>query len=643
MLNGEEPLPMLPNYKGFRGTIEHVMNNQYMISGEVAIIDSTTIEISELPVKTWTQAYKENVLEPMLNGTDKVPALITDYKDYHTDTTVRFVVKMTEEKLMEARLPACTKSSSCRAPPCNSMVLFDHTGSLKKYESVQGILKEFFELRMKYYVLRKEWLTGMLGAESSKLSNQARFILEKIQGTLVIENKPKKVLIKMLPADGLRLRPPSKRGRRRRRRQDAAHRLLIRTDEEEVEAEEQQEEEEKEDQSSGPDYNYLLSMPMWFLTKEKKEELCKQRDAKMTELNTLKERIHRICGGKTWLRSLKNWRGEVGGEDGVRMKIRENLEQSSKPVWLHDWTRKQKTQTKKALSSKGKQTTLQFSSVSKKPKKNPWSDEESGAESEDEPAVPRERVAGQPKSLNHFLRFPFLAPVTYTLSDSEDEFDDVGKKRTSKRKAVVSDDDISFAVETGVVSDSDAASPAPAPKAPAAKKVTKKKTVEEPKVSSSSPSDDPAPSKAAAASKTKATAAKKAAPSKKPAASKKKAADTKQPSILDVLSKPKAAAKKVTALISSDSENEAKAAKKKPKPVLKRKQSSSDDDSDSDSGDLMARLKSRASVGTKKTKKWSEDESLHVSEQEEVAPRDKAPRARKPFTFKLDSESDEDF
>lgn len=67
-----------------------------------------------------------------------------------------------------------------------------------------------------------------------------------------------------------------------------------------------------------------------------------------------------------------------------------------------------------------------------------------------------------------FLRFPFLAPVTYTLSDSEDEFDDVGKNRTSKRKAVVSDDDISFAVETGVVSDSDAASPAPAPKAPAA-------------------------------------------------------------------------------------------------------------------------------------------------------------------------------
>lgn len=48
-------LIQLPSYKNFRGTIEELTTNQYMNSGEVAIIDSTTIEISELPVKTWTQ------------------------------------------------------------------------------------------------------------------------------------------------------------------------------------------------------------------------------------------------------------------------------------------------------------------------------------------------------------------------------------------------------------------------------------------------------------------------------------------------------------------------------------------------------------------------------------------------------------
>lgn len=43
----------------------------------------------------------------------------------------------------------------------------------------------------------------------------------------------------------------------------------------------------EKDDSTGPDYNYLLSMPMWFLTKEKKEELCKQRDAKVSYAGNL--------------------------------------------------------------------------------------------------------------------------------------------------------------------------------------------------------------------------------------------------------------------------------------------------------------------------------------------------------------------
>lgn len=67
-------------------------------------------------------------------------------------------------------------------------MLFDHVGCLKKYDTVLDILRDFFELRLKYYGLRKEWLLGMLGAESSKLNNQARFILEKIDGKIIIGN-----------------------------------------------------------------------------------------------------------------------------------------------------------------------------------------------------------------------------------------------------------------------------------------------------------------------------------------------------------------------------------------------------------------------------------------------------------------------
>lgn len=68
MLDGEETKELVPWYKNFRGTIEYFGGGRYVISGELAIMDDDKIEISELPVGTWTQNYKENVLEPMLHG-----------------------------------------------------------------------------------------------------------------------------------------------------------------------------------------------------------------------------------------------------------------------------------------------------------------------------------------------------------------------------------------------------------------------------------------------------------------------------------------------------------------------------------------------------------------------------------------------
>uniref|UniRef100_A0A7N6AYP4 DNA topoisomerase 2 n=1 Tax=Anabas testudineus TaxID=64144 RepID=A0A7N6AYP4_ANATE len=469
MLNGDEPLPMLPNYKGFRGTIEQVMDNQYMNSGEVAIIDSTTIEISELPVKTWTQAYKENVLEPMLNGTEKVPPLVTDYKDYHTDTTVRFVVKMTPEKLREAEAAGLHKVFKLQSPlTCNSMVLFDHVGSLKKYESVQDILKDFFELRMKYYVLRKDWLAGMLGAESAKLTNQARFILEKIQGTLVIENKAKKELIRMLQQMGYDSDPVK----------------AWKEAQEKEEMDEEEEEGTEKGDTSGPDYNYLLSMPMWFLTKEKKEELCKQRDAKLTELNTLKkkspadlwredlaaftEELERIeakekettvpsvkgagkgkavkvkqetlptpQGRRVVPRVTSTMKAEANrkadlkkgeGKKGKKIKMEfgedaENLEPNEELGLAARLTKKTKSQEKEKASKTSKQTTLQFKPAAKKLKKNPWSDEESddqsGSEMETEEVVaPRERVERKTKVYSWDMHVMSLRHKCQKLSEA---------------------------------------------------------------------------------------------------------------------------------------------------------------------------------------------------------------------------------
>ncbi|XP_074542772.1 DNA topoisomerase 2-beta isoform X2 [Halichoeres trimaculatus] len=280
LLNHQEPLPMLPSYKNFNGVIHELGQNQYLVSGEVSVIDRNTIEITELPVRTWTQSYKESVLEPMLQGTDKTPALISDYKEYHTDATVKFVVRMTEEKLAQAEAVGLHKVFKLQSSlTCNSMVLFDHMGCLKRYDSVQDILREFFELRLHYYKLRKDWMLGSLGAEASKLSNQARFVLEKIEGKITIENKSKRELIRMLVQKGYESDPVAAWSK-------AQEKAL------EEDADDGNDSDSSVDSgsSSGPNFNYILNMPLWCLTKEKVDELLKQRDLKKGELQDLQRK-----------------------------------------------------------------------------------------------------------------------------------------------------------------------------------------------------------------------------------------------------------------------------------------------------------------------------------------------------------------
>ncbi|VDL96499.1 unnamed protein product [Schistocephalus solidus] len=300
MIDGADPLPMLPSFRDFRGVIQELGDNRYVVFGEIAILDEQTVEITELPVRVWTQSYKEGVLEVMLNGSEKVPASILDYKEYHTDATVRFVVRMTPEKLREAEAIGLHKFFKLStAMTTNSMVLFDHMGCVKRYASVSEILKEFFELRLEWYNKRKSYLEGMLSAEARRLENQARFVLEKIQGKISIENRAKRDLIRLLKEHNYE--------------PDPVHAWK----ESAGEGEEEDSEEQGGDastSSAAADYNYILGMPLWSLTKERKDDLLAQRDKKQAELTELLSKSAR-----------RLWRDDLDELEADRQKDMQSL------------------------------------------------------------------------------------------------------------------------------------------------------------------------------------------------------------------------------------------------------------------------------------------------------------------------------
>ncbi|GFS90370.1 DNA topoisomerase 2-alpha [Nephila pilipes] len=310
LLDGDEPVAMNPWYKNFRGQIDRLDDQHFLVSGEIAILENNKVEITELPIRTWTQVYKENVLEPMVHGTEKIPAFITDYKEYHTDSTVRFVVTMTPEKFSQATEQGFHKVFKLQTSiSLSSMVLFDHLGCLRKYDNPEQILKEFYEVRFALYERRKEYMVGVLEAESLKLKNQARFILEKIENKISIENRRRVEMIKTLQDRGYDSDPVKAWKEAQKEHID---------EEKAVESDE-----EKEVETSGPDYDYLLGMTLWSLTRERKDDLLKKRDEKIKELDDLKSK----SPSDLWRNDLKEFIEEL---DKVEKEAKEDDAGSSK-------------------------------------------------------------------------------------------------------------------------------------------------------------------------------------------------------------------------------------------------------------------------------------------------------------------------
>lgn len=79
-----------------------------------------------------------------------------DFKEYHTDSSVHFVITLSDEQMKKAESEGLDKKFKITSSlSTTNMVCFDAEGRIRKYESIDSILEEFCAMRMKYYKLRK--------------------------------------------------------------------------------------------------------------------------------------------------------------------------------------------------------------------------------------------------------------------------------------------------------------------------------------------------------------------------------------------------------------------------------------------------------------------------------------------------------
>ena len=294
MLKGEaHNVDIDPYYKGFKGTIESIedkqnkRNKKYLIRGVFEKIKENKIRITELPIGTWTQDYKE-FIESLIDHKKKdSKPLVKDYVDMSTDANVDFTIEFHSGCLGELLTNLMDISGGKLDSPSDkvtgvekllklytthtttNMHLFDANEHLRKFDTASEIIEEYYQTRLTFYEKRKKYQIDKIEKELIILSNKARFINDNLSGKIDLRRKKKDEIVVILT--NLNYTPLCDEG------------LL-----------------------SSPQFNYLTKMPMDSVTEEAVEKLMKEKQEKDTELNVLKSmKIEKI-----WLNELEELKKE---------------------------------------------------------------------------------------------------------------------------------------------------------------------------------------------------------------------------------------------------------------------------------------------------------------------------------------------
>ena len=245
---------MKPWYRGFQGKIDFKKINdvgahQYINHGCYKVIDDTTVFISELPIGKSTEDYKvflESLLYDKNNESNK--QYLVDFTNHSTEKVVKIILKFKKEILKDLilnhKFETLFKLNDTKYTNYSNMHLYNNKETICKYDSSDEILREYYNLRLIYYVKRKEHLLKVLKKELDIFESKIRFIEGFIDGSIDIVRKEDDEINKIL--------------------------------------------EEKEFPKFGNDdnednfsYDYLLNMRIKSLTKSKIDELKNQHENKL--------------------------------------------------------------------------------------------------------------------------------------------------------------------------------------------------------------------------------------------------------------------------------------------------------------------------------------------------------------------------
>ena len=310
----EDNIDFIPYYEGFKGQITKLSDDQFLIRGTYEKLGVDKIRVIELPVGFWTEDFKELIEHWCNPGEDKdknkIPAIIKDYEDMSKDTNVDFTITFVKGKLEE--LEKSNGEHSCNGLEkllklyttnrTTNMHLFDANDTLQKFDKVSDIIDSYYDVRLKLYQTRKDYMIESLERELMLLTNKAKYIKENLDGTIDLRKKKKEQVVEMLQTKGYD---------------------IIDND---------------------TNYHYLTKMPMDSVTEENVYKLNKEHGDKQSELEMVKS----TTINKMWLNELET----------LKEQYIEYKEERTRSMNGEDSKPKKKNVTKSAVKKVVKKQTL---------------------------------------------------------------------------------------------------------------------------------------------------------------------------------------------------------------------------------------------------------------------------------------------
>jgi DNA topoisomerase II len=260
IMNGKKFKEMKPYWKGFTGIVRKLDKKSFEVTGLYSIKNNKLI-INELPIGTWTQSYKE-FLEKLYetdSNKNKEDRVFIGFKEFHTDTTVHFELEFIPNYI-ETVVNIVKDFHLSSKVSLTNMTLYSVNGSIKKYDSPQHIMLEYYETRLELYEQRKQHLLNCMKNTLDIISNKVKFILMVVENKLSINNRKKSEIVLDL----------------------IKHKFPQLSNNENI------------------SFDYLLTMPIYQLTFEKIEALKKQMNEKQIQYD-----------GLFATNSLDIWKGEL--------------------------------------------------------------------------------------------------------------------------------------------------------------------------------------------------------------------------------------------------------------------------------------------------------------------------------------------